>query len=229
MAQRTKINDGENEEIIMWALPGASTLCTEPLYIFIERYVRIIDFFMMTADMAATVDDMRSQALDALADINPEKYKKKKESTKDRVMFERLQQFAAYQSEIITIRSVDNFYCYISDILQHAMSKRPEMLKSREMVSLEDILNFSRNSDLVKFLVDRKINELSYGGIDKLQEFIKNRIGLKITSNKKQLQLLKIGIELRNIYTHNRGKVNDLFIHNLFQCRVSCFSPNICF
>jgi hypothetical protein len=97
----------------------------------------------------------------------------------------------------------------LSDILQAVMTKRHEVLRSSEKITTEDALQFDRVQDLRSLIADKKINELSHGGFNKIQEFIAERLGIDIGLTEEERGLLTILVELRNIHTHNRGIDNS--------------------
>ena len=113
------------------------------------------------------------------------------------------------------IRSVDNFLSYMSEIMQASIRRKPELLKSNEQVRIDDVLRFSNQRDLIDFLLNRKLNELAYGGIRAIEEFLESRTNIPIASNEEARGKLSVAIELRNVYTHNRGILNELFIGRL--------------
>ena len=67
----------------------------------------------------------------------------------------------------------------------------------------------------MNYLVDRKINDLSYGGMRKIEEYTKDRLGTEFVEDIKTRKLLVIFMELRRIDVHNRGYVNDVFLHRI--------------
>lgn len=68
-----------------------------------------------------------------------------------------------------------------------------------------------RHRDLVSFIIDRKINSLSYGGLSDLEKYFSERLKIKMFENERRKNLLKLFIEIRNINVHNGGFVNDIF------------------
>jgi hypothetical protein len=192
-------------------------LCTEALHRFYVRHNEIFDFFFFGTMLASRADQMSYTAAEALAtggsqeDIDRfEELKKNKDRT-----LGALARFGHIQSENMCTRLVDNFLTYVSQLLQAVLLKKPEMLRSSEMVRLDEILRFKRFRDLIAFLADRKINELGYGGLQGIEDFVRDRTGLQLVSDQDKRSSLTIAIELRNIYTHNRGIANDLFLKRL--------------
>ena len=129
--------------------------------------------------------------------------------------FRRLRSFNEHQSELMVVRLVDNFLSFISETLQACMSKKPELLRSSDQIKVADVLRFSNRKELVDFLVNRKLNELSYGGLRGIEEFLAQRLNVALVADDAERIPLSVAIELRNIYTHNRGVVNELFLSRL--------------
>lgn len=213
----TKTNTEDAADIVYPLLLDNSHMCTERLYHYFWRQFTIFDFFYFGLELALQIDRQRLIAAEALAEGGSKKDEmrlKEVEKNKDPA-FKKLQSFSSLQSENICIRAADNFICYLSEIIQSAMRKKPELLKSNEQVRIEDILRFSNQRDLISFLVDRKLNELTYGGIREIEKFLEDRTGITLVSNDEERATLSFAIELRNIYTHNRGVVNDIFVRRL--------------
>ncbi len=207
----------QKEKLFCLFSPNESDLCTQMYYKFLRRHRTIFDFFFFGVHLATRMDEQRLIAARALAKGGSKDFQKnleKIEKNKDPI-FSKLKGFANYQSELICIQLVDNFLCFISEDIQNCMLKRPELLKSNELVKIEDVLKFSRRSHIVRFLVDRKINELTYGGITDISNFLNSRTGISLIETDEERDLLTIAIELRNIYTHNRGKVNEVFLRRI--------------
>lgn len=196
---------------------GGRHLCTEELYQFLRRHHMIFDFFMFSLKLSDSADKARYVALEALAKHGSEDDKEEFERVKQDpdTVFNQLVKFANLQSENMNIRAADNFVCYISETIQRCMLKKPEMLKSSESVRTEVILRFKTRKDLVSYLVDRKLNDLTYGGLREIEKFLDDRIGVTLTTSESERALLLVAIELRNIYTHNRGVVNEIFLSRL--------------
>lgn len=157
-----------------------STLCTEALHRYLERNFVIFDSFFFGINLATSSDEKALIVAKALASGGTEKDKNRLAEmlkNKDRTI-KKLQSFGAFQSENMCIRSVDNFLNYISDTIQSCMRSRPELLRSSESVKLEDVLRFDNYESLIEFLVERKINKLSYGRINGINEFLVKRTGI---------------------------------------------------
>lgn len=191
--------------------PNAKELCTSTLRRFLRRQYAVFDFFFFGVDLASRADSVLHTATKALAGTGSEKHARQLEELEQdpNPAQKKLNSFAVLQQENIVIRLVDNFLSFLSELIQEAFLRRPEMLRSEEKIRLDDVLRFSRYSDLTAFLVERKMNELSYGGIGEVEKFIQQRTGLDLFVSEEERTLLILGVELRNIYTHSRGVVSN--------------------
>ena len=193
------------------------TPCSPTLFRFLKRQRQIFELFLFLVQLASRADDARmtaSKALAASGDETDIKRLKEVEADPSPAM-DRLKTFGRLNVENLLIRSVDNFLSYLSDAIHVAMEDQRELLRSKEEVLLEELLDFNSFDDLVSHLIDRKVTKLAYQGFDGLAEFIGTRLGLQLCHGDKEVVLLTVAVELRNIYTHNRGLVSDITLKRL--------------
>lgn len=107
---------------------------------------------------------------------------------------------------------VDAYLCYISGILQNIMKKRPDVLRSSESLTFKEVLEQGTQAELLEYLIDKKINKLSYGGLNSLEEYVRSVFSIALFPNFEVEEGIKILIEARNINVHNRGFVNRTFL-----------------
>jgi hypothetical protein len=193
-----------------------TVLMTHALYRFFDEHHRYMSFFMFVSDLATRADHVRTTAAKALLKINGE-YTEKGQShkailEKPSIVFSHLQTFGRLQSRNLLLSSVNNFLCYFSETIQAAMMRRPELLKSGSTMRVDEVLTFKRRSELIAYLVDRQVNDLSYGGLVRMEEYMRDRLGIEAFADDNSRSIMIIAIELRNIHTHNRGVINDLFL-----------------
>jgi hypothetical protein len=192
-------------------------ICTRNLYLYARRAFSIFDLFYLGVNLASHIDDQRLKFAEVLAESGEKEHGEALERVKQNkeLIFDRLKGYSELQSENMVIRLVDNFLYYISNIMQDVLRKNPEMLSSNVMVRIDEIVKFSRMKDLISYLVDRKLNELSYGGLREIEKFLMSRTGIQLSKQKREKATLIHAIEMRNIYTHNRGIVNEVFVQRL--------------
>jgi len=193
------------------------TICSKSFAEMAHRHRQIFDFLFFSISNVSIIDENRKRAAKALAEGGrPEDVARLKriESEKSGVEFFR-DRYSNFVSENMTIRLADNFCSFLSDIIKACVKAKPELLTSKETISLEEVLKFQNYDDLVSYIIDKKINELSYGGIKKLEEFLLSRTAISLWQSEDQKALLSTSIELRNVHTHNRGIINELTLKRL--------------
>jgi hypothetical protein len=216
-ATDTPIDDGTSRIFV----GEAGALCTKPLIFYLREQSRIFGFLFFASDLAHRADEGRLRAARVLANTSDankrdeaqrllEVVERNKEPT-----FQRLQQFNKIITDNMIAGFVNNFLCYLAELLQLCMVLRPELLRSSETVRLDDILSFNNFSDVIEYLSEKKINDLSYGGMRDIESFVKSRLGALLWMDDNERMLLILATELRNIVTHNRGRVNRLFLNKI--------------
>jgi hypothetical protein len=189
--------------------PYGTELCTGPFFEFVAEYDFILGYLMFIVSSASHTDHVLKTTAEYLRD------EKLQKTFSENIIFRRIQYYGPILSRDVLTDLANNFLIYLSEILQAAARKRPEILRSSERVTTEEILQFESVDDIVSFIADRKISELSYGGLRQTEQFIKDRLGLELFDDQSQRELLTILVELRNIQTHNRGKINRLFLKRI--------------
>jgi hypothetical protein len=181
--------------------PKTQASCSEAGYRFQLQHFRIFDFFLFALMLSTSADKVLFTAAEALAGGGDNKHVAtfKKVQQNPEPAFRKLRSFSGYLSELMIIRLVDNFMSFLSETLQACMSKKPELLRSKEQIKTEDVLRFTNRRELVDFLVNRKLNELSYGGLRGIEEFLDQRLNMALVNNDDERIRLSIAIELRNI------------------------------
>jgi hypothetical protein len=198
--------------------------CSDPLYRFISEYDDILQAFFFTVLTAARFDEVRTIAVQAL-DLakNPNKAEQVGDAPKGErdylkgEAFKRVQKFSPLFSRNLVVGMANNFFSYVSEMLQHVLRRKPEVLRSSERLTNEEVLQFTRVKELVAYMADKKVNELAYGGLKGVEDYVKDRLGIAMFDNEDERIKLTILAELRNIHTHNRGIVNEIFLKRVGQ------------
>ena len=146
-AQQDAIDVSDASKLLM---PKERELCTPSLLKFLRRHYAVLNLFFQTMELTRKADELRAAAIRALSLIKPGEFRKELENVEinPRPSQDRFEKFGALQLENINIRAVDNFLSYLSEIIQRAIRRQPKILMSEETVKVEDILRFSRYSDL---------------------------------------------------------------------------------
>jgi hypothetical protein len=187
--------------------PTAKDKCSEPLHRFISEYDDLVGAFLFTIMMAKQIDMTRNIAARALDFV-----KKDDSEYQHDDAFKTVQKYGPFLSRNLVIGMANNFFSYVSEVLQIVLQRKPEVLRSSERLTNEEVLQFSRIKELVAFMADKKVNELAYGGLKGVEVYVKDRLGVSMFDNDDERVKLTILAELRNIHTHNRGIVNEIFL-----------------
>ena len=124
----------------------------------------------------------------------------------------RLMRDPAVVFQMLVTRSVDSFLTYIADLLALLFRTRPEMLRSAEQVRTEFILRFDSMDDLVEALAERRVERLSYAGMDDLTTNLSESVGFDLFPDAADLARAARIVEDRNLIVHNRAVVNRRYL-----------------
>jgi len=128
---------------------------------------------------------------------------------------EKLLQIGFYEQNLsrkIYVSTIDNFINYFKDILAEIVTKKPEVLKSKDQERIDFIIEHQTMEDLIKSISEKKIEELFYKGLKDIIKFFNDRLGIVIFSDKKRENEINLLVKQRNLVVHNRGKTNKEII-----------------
>jgi len=116
-----------------------------------------------------------------------------------------------FLGQMMFCRGVDSFLVYLTDLLTLIFTSEPNILKSNEKVSMEFVVDHLRAGDLISAIVEKKVTELSYQGMEDLYRFFDERLKLPLCMKPDDFKRVGLLNDIRNIITHNRGIVNQIF------------------
>jgi hypothetical protein len=173
-----------------------------------------LDFFFFVVEIAHSIDRSAEIAIKALAAAGDEEAHqrlKRLEMDPKRAQ-KKLNSYSAVISRNLTNAVVAFYQRYFSEIIQEVALKKPEVLRSSQAIRADEILQFTKHRDVVAFLVDKKLNELAYGGLRQTEVFFQDHLGVKLFLTDLERDLLTVFNELRNINQHNGAVINRLFL-----------------
>ncbi|QPK09798.1 hypothetical protein HER27_004290 [Rhizobium phaseoli] len=198
--------------------PPRNMVCTEAFSLFLDEYHRNLDYFFFVVRLVSFVDQGRVRAAKALvtaeADADERARLEKTANDPDAALRE-LTKHSTVQSRNLTNGIVNAFQRYFSSVIHSAALKKPIIMASSQTIRVDDIFRFTRHQDLVAFIIDRRINDLSYGGLSEMEKYFDDRLGVQMFDADRQRQLLRLFVEVRNINVHNGGLVNELFANRV--------------
>ncbi len=178
-------------------------LCEHAGYhMLVQEVFGIADY----ADNAAKTINSLSQALG----VEKKKVIKKDDASGPFTSVAKL--FTPILAEMIWCRGVDNFLTYVSQLLGLIFRSRPEMLRSSKMITLDTVLEFDSMDDLIDHLAEKRVHDLAYAGLASLQETLEREIGFSLFPKVDRMKRAVLIVEDRNLITHNRSVVNDVYI-----------------
>lgn len=123
--------------------------------------------------------------------------------------------FYRLMTEMALCRAVDSYLTYLTELLSLIFRARPESLRSGEEVRLDFVLAHSTRAGLIRAIIDRKVNQLSYQGTRDLAQFLSRKLGFELFQDDESLERAVLLVELRNLIVHARGIVNDIFVRRV--------------
>lgn len=186
---------------------------TQPCRAFFCDYMSYMTFIEELFDIAKSADKSSKTLLDIISSLRPA------DSREDPVPWEQggpyLRLLSIYRhviAELVWCRGVDNFLTYIAELWGLVFRARPETLKSQRQERLDNILQFKSIDELVDHLAEKRVQALSYQGMRELRGTLLKELGFDLFPRPDRLRRAVLIIEDRNLITHNRGVVNNLYI-----------------
>jgi len=106
---------------------------------------------------------------------------------------------------------VDNFETYLSDLLYEIFLANPATLKSKQEVTIEEVLNCSDLQEFVKYWAKEKLGKLQKGSVKGFIKENKQISALRVLDESKQNEIEKI-LQIRHLYSHRNGSVDEKFL-----------------
>jgi hypothetical protein len=120
-------------------------------------------------------------------------------------------------SRILFSSFADNFETYLSDLLYEIFLAEPETLKSKQQVTLEEVLNCSDLQEFVKYWANKQIGKLQKGSV---KGFIKENSQIKslnVIDDAIQDEIEKT-LQIRHLYSHRNGIIDEKFLQYFGKC-----------
>lgn len=105
------------------------------------------------------------------------------------------------------VRNVENFETFLSDILAKLYHQKPDMLKSKETITIDEVLQFENREELIKYIAETRIMKLQMQGLRAVNKYVNERHGLKWFSDS-DVELLNKVTATRNLIVHNKSRIN---------------------
>ncbi|WP_026101252.1 helix-turn-helix domain-containing protein [Synechococcus sp. PCC 7336] len=114
-------------------------------------------------------------------------------------------------SRILFSSFIDNFETYLSDLLFEIFLAIPATLKSKQQVTIEEVLSCSDLQDFVEYWAKQKISKLQKGSVKNFIKENKQISDLHVIDQAKEEEIEKI-LQIRHLYSHRNGIVDEKFL-----------------
>lgn len=114
-------------------------------------------------------------------------------------------------SRILFSSFADNFETYLSDLLYEIYLACPSTLKSKQEVTVEEVLNCSDLQEFVSYVAKQKLGKLQKGSVKGFIQENKQIKDLGVLDQQKQNEIEKI-LQIRHLYSHRNGIVDEKFL-----------------
>lgn len=122
-----------------------------------------------------------------------------------------LERYPTILFEMAFIYFVAAFEAYLRDVIEATLRHRPQILKSGKQMSVEKIIDLQERGNLVAFLAEREVNELSYRSFRDQADYYREKFKLEIAAMADLDELVEYHAR-RNLYVHNGGFVNSRYL-----------------
>lgn len=114
--------------------------------------------------------------------------------------------------EIFITRLMDNFTTYLSDVVREAFKAKPQILRYKETVRLDQIMKFDSLEDFYQDLIDQEVMRLSFLWLCRARRLVTKKMGIRISPTAQDREAIIEFIETRNIIVHNRGLIGPKYL-----------------
>lgn len=114
-------------------------------------------------------------------------------------------------SRILFSSFADNFETYLSDLLYEIYLACPSTLKSKQEVTVEEVLNCSDLQEFVSYIAKQKLGKLQKGSVKGFIQENKQIRDLGVLNKQEQDEIEKI-LQIRHLYSHRNGIVDEKFL-----------------
>lgn len=114
-------------------------------------------------------------------------------------------------SRILYSSFVDNFETYLSDLLYEIFLANPATLKSKQQVTIEEVLNCTDLQEFIKYWAKERLGKLQKGSVKGFIKENKQIRDLEVIDDMMQDEIEKI-LQVRHLYSHRNGIVDEKFL-----------------
>lgn len=123
-------------------------------------------------------------------------------------------------SRILFSSFVDNFETYLSDLLFEIYLAKPQTLKSKQEVTVEEVLNCADMQEFVRYWAKQKLLKLQKGSVRGFVKENKQISDLKVL-DKSMIEKVEAVLQVRHLFAHRNGIVDEKFIQYFPDCNLN--------
>lgn len=192
-------------------VPESGTGACERFFLEHMRLAHFVGFVAALATRADEVVRVARQALDE-PELDPSKG-----------ALSTLRRHRQLLLQMTLSRGVENYLAYLSEVLALLFETRPETMRAKidddsrrrgtqpEAVPLDLILEHTSMEELIAFLTERRVNELSYKGMAGITAYVSEKLAFSLFEDEEMSDRIVHLVEIRNLIAHNRGVVNRTY------------------
>jgi hypothetical protein len=164
----------------------SSTPATAACGRLFDDLASLVSFTLYLRDLVARV---------VIPDVEPDD----QATLRENVFTSRFGAFSPLLLEMVLTRGVDSFLTYLSELFSLVFRSRPETLRSREQIRVEDVLEHESMDEVVAFLSERRVGRLAYAGLRDLAKEVESDLGLALFPEPGALDRAVSIVEARNL------------------------------
>lgn len=189
---------------------------------FFRAFFEQVRFLAFIGELSEGADRTARAAADALLRTGltkdeEERSQLKKQLERGAGASEQLHEFEPMVRQIVLSRSVDNFLCYVSDLIALIFQTIPESFRPPDNVQWEEIAKYrgGRVDDLIASLIDRRVTSLSQEGLYELVRYLKKTFSFDLFPEETAYLRARLIVEQRNLVVHRRGIIDRHFLERV--------------
>lgn len=142
MKKRTNNPGTRHVDDVPMPHPVGNPLCTLALYHYLVEYKKIIGLFMFIANISHRVDATSAYISYVLENVGTDKKLKSLDDISDALEFGKtgatkyVREHRYLLSRFLVCNSVDNFLCYLCEVVSMAIRKKPQLLYSSDQIKV---------------------------------------------------------------------------------------------
>ncbi|MRV75545.1 hypothetical protein GJ700_27890 [Duganella sp. FT92W] len=116
----------------------------------------------------------------------------------------------SFMAEMSLVYVISRLEAFLKDYAREMLLARPEMLRSSNQMSCEEVLSYRSMAAVREALANREADGLGRGSIDDIAVYFEKKANISL-SNFDAWEAIREHVYRRNLVVHNRGFVNELY------------------